>query len=204
MNFEEYMKLAGALLASLGGGGVVVVALSSWLGKYWAQKILATETHKLQLLRDQFQIQYASLHKEQKEIIQLLHENLCDLREGAGSFSFSIKMILSVDAPEADFIQKVIQAALDNYSKRIVGLLTAYKANTLYLDEELCAKIQHLLDTCNGATFIYYRGPEKPWLIDKQFIEDQWGDLEARREDIESQIEEIRADFKKLLGVHVD
>nr|WP_232239542.1 hypothetical protein [Pseudomonas alkylphenolica] len=37
----------GAAIFSLGGGGAIVFALSSWLGKIWAGRILANETHRL-------------------------------------------------------------------------------------------------------------------------------------------------------------
>ncbi|MGF6287016.1 hypothetical protein [Pseudomonas silensiensis] len=47
MSWEEVLKLFGAAIFSLGGGGVVVFALSSWLGKIWAGRILAEDTHQL-------------------------------------------------------------------------------------------------------------------------------------------------------------
>ncbi|MFS2094539.1 hypothetical protein ACCC96_16165 [Pseudomonas sp. Pseusp11] len=47
MSWEEILKLMGAAIFSLGGGGVIVFALSSWLGKVWAGRILANETHQL-------------------------------------------------------------------------------------------------------------------------------------------------------------
>jgi len=47
MSWEEVFKLFGAAIFSLGGGGVVVLTLSSWLGKIWAGRILAEETHQL-------------------------------------------------------------------------------------------------------------------------------------------------------------
>lgn len=42
----EAFELAQALLVSLGGGSLIVLALSSWLGKVWASKILASETNR--------------------------------------------------------------------------------------------------------------------------------------------------------------
>lgn len=47
MSWEEILKLVGAAIFSLGGGGILVFALSSWLGKVWAGRILANETHQL-------------------------------------------------------------------------------------------------------------------------------------------------------------
>ncbi len=47
MSWEDILKLFGAAIFSLGGGGIIVFALSSWLGKVWAGRILGKETHRL-------------------------------------------------------------------------------------------------------------------------------------------------------------
>jgi hypothetical protein len=40
-------ELAGAIIVSLGGGALLVVALSSWLGKVWATRIADAERSRL-------------------------------------------------------------------------------------------------------------------------------------------------------------
>jgi kynurenine formamidase len=44
----EVWSIAGAVLASIGGGGVLLLALSSWLGKIWANRILEGDKAKYQ------------------------------------------------------------------------------------------------------------------------------------------------------------
>jgi hypothetical protein len=46
MATEEIWKTAGAVLAALGGGGIIVAAFSGWLGKLWAEKLMAKEKAK--------------------------------------------------------------------------------------------------------------------------------------------------------------
>lgn len=48
MEWETVFKLVTASTASVGIGGGVVFALSSWLGKVWARRIIAVETHNLE------------------------------------------------------------------------------------------------------------------------------------------------------------
>ncbi|WP_277407834.1 hypothetical protein [Lacrimispora xylanisolvens] len=43
MEVKEVFEIAGAVLASLGGGAAIVFGLSSWLGKVWANRILENE-----------------------------------------------------------------------------------------------------------------------------------------------------------------
>ena len=60
MTFKDLLQIAGLILGSLGGGALLVVALSSWLGHLWASRILQTEKahleEKLEALRHEFGI----------------------------------------------------------------------------------------------------------------------------------------------------
>lgn len=44
MTDSSIWEIAGAVVLSLGGGGAVVALLSSWLGKLWAERLMARET----------------------------------------------------------------------------------------------------------------------------------------------------------------
>lgn len=44
MSASSAWSVASAVLAALGGGSLLVLAFSSWLGKVWASRILASET----------------------------------------------------------------------------------------------------------------------------------------------------------------
>jgi len=46
MNIEDILKITGAIIASLGGGALIVAAFSSWLGKVWANRILESDRAK--------------------------------------------------------------------------------------------------------------------------------------------------------------
>jgi hypothetical protein len=43
MEIKEVFEIAGAILASLGGGSAIVLSFSSWFGKVWANRILEKE-----------------------------------------------------------------------------------------------------------------------------------------------------------------
>jgi hypothetical protein len=46
MTTEEIWKTTAAILAALGGGGAIVAAFSGWLGKIWAEKLMAKDKAK--------------------------------------------------------------------------------------------------------------------------------------------------------------
>ncbi|HFU0486654.1 TPA: hypothetical protein ACGTTP_004652, partial [Vibrio parahaemolyticus] len=43
MSWDEVFKVVTITVGSLGGGAVIIVAFSSWLGKVWANRILETD-----------------------------------------------------------------------------------------------------------------------------------------------------------------
>ncbi|MCA9233232.1 MAG: hypothetical protein KDA57_21490 [Planctomycetales bacterium] len=71
-------EVAGAILLSLGTGGAIVLALSSWLGKVWAERLMAKETakhnHELEQLRSSLQIQADQSAQSYKQKIDLYKE----------------------------------------------------------------------------------------------------------------------------------
>lgn len=46
MHWTTAFQLASAIVLSLGGGGAIVIGLSSFLGKLWAERALQKEKHK--------------------------------------------------------------------------------------------------------------------------------------------------------------
>jgi hypothetical protein len=45
-SWTDAFRVAAAIIASLGGGGAIVLGLSSYLGKVWADRALEKEKHK--------------------------------------------------------------------------------------------------------------------------------------------------------------
>ncbi|MBW1795902.1 MAG: hypothetical protein JRJ38_16015 [Deltaproteobacteria bacterium] len=74
---ENIYQVAFILLSSVGGAALIIVGLSSWLGKVWANRILESEKAKyakeLDKIRHQFQIeldQLSIIHENQKNSFQ--------------------------------------------------------------------------------------------------------------------------------------
>lgn len=58
---SQIWGVAGAVLVALGGGGAIVLAMSSWLGKVWANRILQDEKAKYEA---QFAVLKSALDKQ--------------------------------------------------------------------------------------------------------------------------------------------
>jgi hypothetical protein len=46
LSFQDALRIVGATILSVGGGGAVVMAMSSWLGKVWAQRLMQRDVAK--------------------------------------------------------------------------------------------------------------------------------------------------------------
>lgn len=79
MQWEDVFQIIVAAIASVGGGGAIVFALSNWLGKVWANRILEADRAKYQL-----EIERLSRYSgHQFELYNDIWLSLCDLRETA-------------------------------------------------------------------------------------------------------------------------
>lgn len=52
MDWKTLFEIAGAALAAIGSAGVLLFALSSWLGKVWASRILEKERTDLAIFKE--------------------------------------------------------------------------------------------------------------------------------------------------------
>ena len=66
MAWEDAFKIITAMIASIGAGGAIVFALSTWLGKLWAQRILENEKHQLASELEKKQSENLTLQKKQR------------------------------------------------------------------------------------------------------------------------------------------
>ena len=66
MNIKEVFMVAGAILGSVGGASVIIIGLSSWLGKVWANRILEKDklnyTSELEKIKAQLQSESQKQH----------------------------------------------------------------------------------------------------------------------------------------------
>jgi len=67
MTFDEVLKITVAILASVGGASAIVLAMSNWLGKVWANRILETERAKHNRKLEEMR---AVLSKENQSILE--------------------------------------------------------------------------------------------------------------------------------------
>ncbi len=103
MNTEQAFQIAQAILLSLGGGAIIVVGLSSWLGKVWASRMMVSERAKYASELEELK---AKLHKEAEHNNHLLLQKISLYKEAANPvIALVVKALHQGDLPKGDLQQ---------------------------------------------------------------------------------------------------
>ncbi|MHB1495516.1 hypothetical protein [Acidithiobacillus sp.] len=75
----QLFELAGTILFSIGSAGAILFALSSWLGKVWANRILEHERNELSILKETFLKEHNEKIATYKTTVDVVAKILADL-----------------------------------------------------------------------------------------------------------------------------
>lgn len=80
MSLPDIVNIVAGVIFSLGGGGMIVFGLSSWLGKVWADRLMQSERAKheatLKKLESQLQHESQSRLREIQNELDIFKENI--------------------------------------------------------------------------------------------------------------------------------
>lgn len=74
MNYDDIFNIATAILASVGGSAVIIMALSSWLGKVWANRILEKDKLKYTTELEKIRATLQNENEKQKLVFSMYFE----------------------------------------------------------------------------------------------------------------------------------
>lgn len=74
MNFEDIFKLAIAIITSVGGAALIMMALSSWLGKVWANRILEKDKLKYTSVLEKLKTDLQNESQKQQFVFSMYFE----------------------------------------------------------------------------------------------------------------------------------
>lgn len=197
---DAIFSAIGKILASLGGGAVLIFAFSAWLGRVWAERIMRNETARhsenLQKLRAKltenleelrasikrtafkFETRFSRLHTARAEVIADLFKKLVALHRAAQSH---LPGVLGGEQYKKTF-SECLKEAKDSF-----------EPNEIYFDETLCKSIETFLNKLD------YYNYEK--LMDQSTrIPGQTDpDLKARMMERSNYVNEVMPELKREL-----
>jgi len=101
MSLREAVDIGAAILVSLGASGVIVVALSSWLGKVWATRMMQAEQAKhaiaLEKLRSELNQQTTSeLELLKRKLDVLTTSHLREIQEKVEIYRMVVDIVANI------------------------------------------------------------------------------------------------------------
>ena len=74
MNYDDIFNVAAAILASVGGSAIIIMTLSSWLGKVWANRILEEDKLKYTSELEKIKAELQNENEKQKFVFSMYFE----------------------------------------------------------------------------------------------------------------------------------
>lgn len=216
---DNILKIAGAIIGSVGSASMIIIGLSSWLGKVWATRIYEKERNKheqelkefqtkldtklaefnseLDRLGHQNKLRFTMLHEQRMIIIKELYTKLVDLQDYLNIFVRDIKN---------GGIKTNKQDALINYellSRAIPDFMNYTNSNRIFFSKEIISNIKEV-----EAIIMLIMNMNKI-IIEKQDWEnsdiDKWYEVMERmtKNEIPTFREKLEEEFRTLLGVDI-
>ena len=208
MTLFDFLYGAGALLFSTGAGAALVLALSSWFGKFWAERVLAADREKyrkdteadLQRLKDQIErsqfvhrMQFAKefkLYVNTWAVLVDLQDATLRLRPGADVYTPEEKAM----SPEA-----LTKTRLDKCSDQLKRFITIVHKNRPFFPEHIYSNLQDLRHLIFDEAFDY---KHCDYLIKKD-VREYMENAERNAKEIQQRSDDICIAIRKRIGVFV-
>ncbi|MDP3110613.1 MAG: hypothetical protein Q8M71_00740 [Thermodesulfovibrionales bacterium] len=210
MTTEQVVTICISVLTGLGGGAAIIIRLSSWLGRVWANRILEKDRLKynreLEIVKNElgrasqeYLIKFSTLHAERGQMIRELYKKLMSTQRMMNSTlkKFQQAGELSIE----DKITKFV----DEFS----GFYQFYLDCRIYFPARICSQIEDLAIKLQEAHIDITTYP-----VDTKDIEYKMGEglskerqesWEQARKTFNTQAEplfrNIETEFRELLGV---
>lgn len=163
MSWENIFNFVGASIFSVLPAGVVILGLSTWLGKVWAERILACETNELKRQLSESQHKFdISLKQAERELDFLknsrsrIHDDKIDIYRGI--VDMVAKVLASFDAIEnSDASDENIKLQFHSFNEqrmRLYGYMAMFAPQAVMDAQD--ALIDHLLLVTQGTkTYVW-------------------------------------------------
>jgi hypothetical protein len=212
MNANDALKIAGAVVASLGGGGAIVLGLSGYLGKIWADRGLERQkqeyaqlsivlTNRLELASKQVQVELDRLGLLNKLRSESEFQELVELWKGVARLRFAFSKLpnekYNLQSPDdAATHHRVYLKASAEFEKRLGEVFELWNEKALSIPQGILQMSTQLVNIAEDEWVPVQRYPD-PFdgtaleLSDEKALADfmerrskHWKDFASKSEDL--------------------
>jgi hypothetical protein len=210
---DQVATICISVVTGLGGGAVIIWALSSWLGKVWANRILEKdrlrynrelEVVKTELGRasQEYLIKFSSLHAERGNIIRDLYKKLMSAQRLVESI---LKRFQTAGEPP---LEEKIKDFVDSFNQ----FYQFYLDSRIYFPAHLCKQIEDFAKKLREIHIDITLFPVDPkdiqYEVSPELLKEQREFWEKARETFAAEADRlfssIEVEIRDLLGVEKD
>lgn len=148
MPINEVFNIASAIILSLGSSSVIVIALSSWLGKVWANRILEKDKLKYRRELESTKIKYERQLENYKQHLE--KSKLLFIRLSENQFTLYNNLwatLLKLKQTAEDLWQTTTVDNLMSFALHLDKTFNSIGKNRLIIEDSHYEKLQHVLET---------------------------------------------------------
>ncbi|AXP81568.1 hypothetical protein CJ739_2495 [Mariniflexile rhizosphaerae] len=146
MEFSEYLKLLGAILTSVGGATVVIIALSKWFGDFLSKRLLDNYNNKHKTELEGIKIKYQGELEKTKTDLEKAKSQFIRYSEKQFDLYNDLWKVLLYTKHQADELwASAIPEKIPAFGEQIKLTRDAIDDNLLLIEEEHYDKLIELI-----------------------------------------------------------
>lgn len=147
MTIYEYVKLAAAFFVSVGGSGVIIIALAKWFGGFISSRLLDSYNNKHETELENLKSKYAEELEKTKTDLEKAKLQFVRYTEKQFELYNALWKVLLYTKQQADMLwEKADPAQIPAFSEQIRLTKNAVNDNLLLIEEEHYSKLIKLID----------------------------------------------------------
>lgn len=146
MPLIDYVKLFTAFIVSIGGAGVVVIALAKWFGDFMSRRLLDSYNNKHERELEELKSKYASELENTKTELEKTKLQFARYSERQFELYNDLWKTLLYTKQQADYLwEKIEPSQIPSFSEQIRLTRNAINDNLLLIEEEHYNKLIELI-----------------------------------------------------------
>ncbi|MGG1638734.1 hypothetical protein [Paenibacillus sp. NRS-1760] len=147
MTFQEVLNTITAVITSIGGASLVIVGISSWLGKVWANRILEKDRLRYTKTLEEIRLGYSKDLEEKKA--ELEKSNTLFFRYSEHQFNLYTDLYRSLYDLKvaADYLWEIAEFnRLRDFSEQLNNTMTIVNKSILLIEDDHYIQLTSLLE----------------------------------------------------------
>lgn len=154
MKWIDCLKLASAFFVSVGGSGVIIIAIAKWLGGFLSSRLLNSYNNKHERELEAIKNKYASELEETKNELEKAKLQFARYSEKQFDLYNDLWRVLLLTKQQADVLwQKAEPSQIPSFSEQVRLTRSAIDNNLLLIEEEHYNKLILLISQFEQLRF---------------------------------------------------